>query len=251
MPFITSVSILQVRNSADTVITPVTRAIQFIGATVTVGAPGKAVVTIGGGAWVVSGNTLTGGSPSTPVEWIGSVNNFDFVTKRNNVEVARFNADGFLIGANSSNLLPAKIQLETANSGDSLVKKVILQSTNPVIELSKLFRTTTVGLATSSLSIATVADFNLVLKCRVIAKQTAGTSGSVGDAISFERTTVFSNVGGTLTKIDEQTDYTYKVDSGLDFQTSASGSNIQLDCIGVANRDFSWGVETNILMIKD
>lgn len=44
---------------------------------------------IAGAAWTLAGNTLTGGTPATPNEFLGSTNNYDWVLRTNNVEALR------------------------------------------------------------------------------------------------------------------------------------------------------------------
>ncbi|HET9136180.1 MAG TPA: hypothetical protein VFO76_06050 [Candidatus Kapabacteria bacterium] len=53
-------------------------------------------VSIGNIAWVLAGNALTGGTPATPVEFMGSTNNYDVVLKANNVEKLRLVSGGGL-----------------------------------------------------------------------------------------------------------------------------------------------------------
>lgn len=48
-----------------------------------------------GAGWNLAGNTLTGGSPTTPNEVFGSNNNFDVVFRRNAAERMRLNTTGF------------------------------------------------------------------------------------------------------------------------------------------------------------
>ncbi|HYM20850.1 MAG TPA: hypothetical protein VEW28_07595 [Candidatus Kapabacteria bacterium] len=47
-----------------------------------------------GAAWLIMGNALTGGTPATPNEFFGSVNNFDAVFRTNNAERARISSTG-------------------------------------------------------------------------------------------------------------------------------------------------------------
>lgn len=83
-----------------------------------------------------AGNTLTGGTSSTPNEWIGSNNNYDLILKTNNVEQIRIKSggNGFINGTlgigTSSPDLDSKVHIVTPmNTSNQGVKGIYI--TNP------------------------------------------------------------------------------------------------------------------------
>lgn len=81
-----------------------------------------------------AGNTLTGGSSSTPNEWMGSNNNYDIILKSNNTERMRLLATGSVngtlgIGTSTPNV-DSKLHINTPNNnGSQAVKGIYI--TNP------------------------------------------------------------------------------------------------------------------------
>jgi hypothetical protein len=196
--------------------------------------------------WKLAGNNLTGS------EFLGSLNDQDVQFRRNNLEVMRLvgstqAVSGLLIGLSSS--IGGRLQLAPLAAGDDIFKEVLSPATNPVIRVSRMHRLTTSGAASQSFDIAIPSDYNAQVKSKVVARQTGGTSGAIGDGASYERTCHARNIGGTVTRFGLQTDYTYEVVNQLNFTLNASGANIQGVVTGAANRDISWGIYTELLLI--
>lgn len=199
--------------------------------------------------WKLLGSFLSGGTSSTPDQKFGTLNDYDLVFIRNNVDEGRFNADGLLIGGTSSGNIPAKLQVFGSVSGSRLAKYVILAAT-PVLSTLRLSRTTTVGAALSTIVAGSATDFNFTTRFTVTARQTGGGVGTVGDMCSFIKTVSMSNVGGVLTKLNEQSDYTYKIDPGFDFTVGTAGGNFSLGFQGVAGRNMSWALKTEDMFMS-
>lgn len=204
------------------------------------------------GDWFLTGNALTGGGPTTPTEYFGSTNDYDVIMRRNNLELMRLvgstaAAQGLLIGLNAS--LGGRLQLSPTAAGDDILKEVLSPTSNPVIKVSRMHRLTTVGALTATFDVGIPNDYNAHLKSRVIARQTAGSVGAVGDGASYERTVHARNLAGATTQFGLQTDYTYEVINALNFSLAASGANIQGTVTGTVNRDISWGIYSDLLLI--
>lgn len=204
------------------------------------------------GDWFLTGNALTGGTPSTPNEFFGSTNDYDVIMRRNNIELMRLvgstaAAQGLLIGLTAS--LGGRVQLAPDAAGDDILKEVLSPTSNPVIKVSRMHRLTTSGAASQNFSLGIPSDYNAQVKSRVVARQTAGSAGAVGDGASYERTCHARNIAGTVTRFGLQTDYTYEVAGALNFTLAASGANIEGTVTGAANRDISWGIYSELLLI--
>lgn len=196
--------------------------------------------------WQLGGNTL-GANTS-----IGSIDDFDQIFIRNNIELMRTvgstaATQGLLIGLNAS--LGGRLQLAPDAAGDDILKEVLSPTSNPVIRVTRMHRLTTVGAATANFSLAIPTDYNAQVKSKVTARQTGGSTGATGDGASYERTCHGSNVGGTVTRFGLQTDYTYEIAGAMNFTLAASGANIQGTVTGSANRNLSWGIYSELLLI--
>jgi hypothetical protein len=58
--------------------------------------PGGGTLLTSGTTWLTAGNVLTGGTPSTPNEFLGSTNTYDVVFRSNNVPHMTLGANGYL-----------------------------------------------------------------------------------------------------------------------------------------------------------
>lgn len=196
--------------------------------------------------WLLNGNTL-GANTS-----IGSLDNFDQIFIRNNIELMRTvgstaAVQGLLIGLNAS--LGGRLQLAPTAAGDDILKEVLSPTSNPVIRVTRIHRLTTVAAASAIASVAIPSDYNCNLEVRAVARQTAGATGAVGDGASYIRTCHASNLAGVVTMFKEQTDYTYEVAGAMNFALTASGANIDATATGSTGRNLSWGVYSQLLLI--
>jgi len=63
--------------------------------------PAWVYIAAGSGGWLLSGNSLTGATPASPNEWLGSSNDYDWVVKTNNTERLRIISAG-KVGINNA-----------------------------------------------------------------------------------------------------------------------------------------------------
>jgi len=197
--------------------------------------------------WNLGGNTLGAD------EFIGSLDDFDMYFKRNNVEVMRMfgasaAANGLLIGLNSS--IGGKLQLSPNAAGDDILKEAFNVGASEVIHVTRMARLTTVSNVSANFDFAIPSDYNCKIEVNVVAKQTGGSTGSVSDGASYQRTTHARNIGGTVALLGGvQSDFTYEVAGALNFTMTASGSNVRGTVTGATNRNISWGLHSSLLLI--
>ena len=195
--------------------------------------------------WNLLGNTLTGS------EFFGSLNDQDVIFRRNNIELMRMIGataanQALLIGLNAT--LGGRLQLGLTDGQESF-KEILDPTGDQVIHVTRMHRLETVGAVTDTFSLAIPSDFNAKVESGIVAIQHAGAVGAVGDGASYQRTCHARNIGGTVTMFKQQTDYTYEIVNGLDFNLSASGANIVGTVQGVTDREISWGVHSKLLLI--
>lgn len=89
------------------------------GANITITPSGSTLIiasTAGAGAdWHLAGNTLTGGSPSTPVEFFGSNNNYDVIIQRDSLEKLRIDSGSILSTSHISSSVDGTYNLGSAS----------------------------------------------------------------------------------------------------------------------------------------
>ncbi len=196
--------------------------------------------------WALTGNTLTGAGPTTPTEFFGSNNDYDLVFKRNTTEEMRVLTSAILIGLSAT--LGGRLQVNDATDGADLIKSVLNATSNPVVEVNRMFRKTTVSNATSTFDIAIPTNTTVLINTSVQGRQTAGSTGAAGDSISYQRTLTANNIAGTVLKLAEQNDYTYEIAAAFDLTSAVSTTNIRYTIAGVTNRNVSWGISTKLLI---
>jgi hypothetical protein len=100
-------------------------------------------------------------------------------------------------------------------------------------------------------TIAIPTDSVVLVKSYVNGRKTGGTgSGSAGDGGVYERTAAFKNVGGVVTRIRQQSDFTGEDINGWQVRQVASGTNAVIEVKGDANNNVSWEA-TVIIQILD
>ena len=197
--------------------------------------------------WKLNGNTL-GANTS-----IGSIDDFDQLFIRNNIELMRTvgstaAAQALLIGLNAT--LGGRLQVAATTSGAEFLKQALSPGATQVIKVSRMHRSTTTGAASATFDIAIPSDYNANVTSNAVALQTGGSAGAVGDGASYIRTVHASNLAGTVSILGGvQTDFTYEAAGGMNYSLSASGANVRGTATGVTNRNISWGIYSEILMI--
>lgn len=199
-----------------------------------------------GNDWTLSGNALTGGSASTPNEKFGSTNDYDVKFIRNDIEEMRIQSSAVLVGLSAS--IGGRLQVAGTTLGADMMAQILDPTGNPVIDVTKMSRLTTVGAVTSTQDFAIPNDKVALVECRIAARQTGGATGSVGDGASYVRSAHFKNIAGSATMFQQQTDYTYEIDNQLNATLSASGASARMTVTGVASRNFTWGMIAHLLI---
>lgn len=191
--------------------------------------------------WKLDGNTVVSEKD------FGTLDDFDVPFIRNSLERMRLVNDGLLIGLSAS--IGGRLQLAPNAAGDDILKQVLSPLSNPIISVSRMHRLATSGAASATFDLAVPSGYNAQVKSNVVARQTAGTAGDVGDGASYERTVHARNLAGTVAIFQQQSDYTYEVDNQLQFALSANTGNVRGTVTGVADRDISWGILSSLLLI--
>lgn len=107
--------------------------------------------------------------------------------------------------------------------------------------------TTTDATPTTIQSQATSSGKSYLVESRVTARQTGGATGSVGDSAAFVYRCLFKNVGGTLSKVDDEL-VTLNEALGLGgIAAVVSSTNIAVQVTGAASRNLSWASATRVV----
>lgn len=113
------------------------------------------------------------------------------------------------------------------------------------VRYSQATGTTTDASATSIKSIAIPNDSVVMIEARVKGRKTGGTgAGSAGDGACYVRTIAVKNVGGTVSIIRRQSDFTAEDINGFNCTLDVSGTNVQLNVRGSANNNVTWQATT-------
>lgn len=104
---------------------------------------------------------------------------------------------------------------------------------------------TTDATPTTISSVTTTDDTAGFIEIEVIARQTGGIAGLIGDSAAYLKTVRFSNVGGTVSLGVVQNDYTDDlIDPTWGVVVGTAGADITVDVIGALNRNLNWEVFT-------
>jgi hypothetical protein len=234
--------------------------LNFVGATVTQSAPGEATITIGGGggaAWQTAGNNLTGGGPTTPNEFFGSNNNFDVVTVRDGIESLRLYAEGFLVSGGVSPAPTPPTFLGIRGEGRLIAMNPEVGPTNhavfgmfgpvtgggdtvfvnSVINMNKVIL---IGAASEILFDIFVPDDSVMyFRLKIVARQTAGAAGTVGDGATYLYEFMAKRVAGTITIFPAQNTFTTEDVLTIATSFNDAGTTITIDVLGEVNKDVS------------
>ena len=109
---------------------------------------------------------------------------------------------------------------------------------------------TTDGSFTALKSIPIPLNTVVLVKTMVTGRKSAGTgSGTIGDAAVYERTAAFKNVGGTVTRVGRQSDFTAEDVNTWQTRIEASGTNAIIEVRGSTDDTLEWEATTRIQII--
>jgi len=99
---------------------------------------------------------------------------------------------------------------------------------------------TTDATVTTIATIATATDTVTLIEVKITGRRTGGTAGTAGDSATYIRTARVKNVGGTVSIVNLQSDYTSEDQLGFNGTISISGTNILAQVQGAANNNMQW-----------
>lgn len=106
---------------------------------------------------------------------------------------------------------------------------------------------TTDATVTTLDSFTVPTDTSSYVEFRVVGRRTGGSSGTVGDSSVFGLTARVRNVGGTVTVLDLQNDYTSEANTATSATLDVSGTSVRLRVAGAASNNYSWWSHAKIL----
>lgn len=130
-------------------------------------------------------------------------------------------------------------------NGNALFQGDRIHRVEDDVRYSQTTGTTTDATFTSIKSISVPNDSIVMIEARVKARKTGGTgAGSVGDGACYVRTIAVKNIGGTVSLVRRQSDFTAEDILGFNCQLAISGTNVQLQVKGSANNNVAWQATT-------
>lgn len=106
---------------------------------------------------------------------------------------------------------------------------------------------TTNATVTTGQTLATSTAFNYQIETDVVARQTGGAAGTVGDLGSYSFVSSFRNVAGTVTQVGTTTSLVSHEDQAAwNAVHTISGTNILVDVTGEANKNILWVITSEI-----
>jgi len=204
--------------------------------------------------WGLAGNNLTGGTPGTPDQLFGSLNDYDVKFLRNNSEVMRLAAGNLLVGLSVS--LGGKLQVKGAVLGNELIKQITNHGAigvSDVINVTRQYKVLTTTAASGVLSSLLIpAETNVLVNYKIGCNQYAGSAGAVGDGAAYERTYRAKRlVAGNAVLSKVQTDFTDEDVKDFDVGFIVNTNNIDLSVTGALNRSLAWSALAEIMIFKD
>lgn len=131
------------------------------------------------------------------------------------------------------------------SNGNSLFEGDRIHRVEDDVRYSQATGTTTDATFTSIKSLSIPNDSVVMIEARVKARKTGGTgTGLVGEGACYVRTIAVRNIGGTVTRIRRQSDFTAEDINGFNCRLEISGTNVQLQVRGSANNNVTWQATT-------
>lgn len=110
------------------------------------------------------------------------------------------------------------------------------------------FSVTTSGASTTvATSLVVPTNTIITIEVRVNGCQTAGSSGAVGNARGYVRTATVKNIGGVLSLLKVQSDFTAEDELTGNVTIQLNGSSVEVVVVGGANRDILWHGHYSVL----
>lgn len=210
-------------------------------------------LTASAAAWLLAGNTLTGGAANTPNEFFGSNNDYDVVFKRNGAEQYRLQSGAFLIGLAATG--GGRLQVEAAALGNEILKQTSPNggSGAKVAHVTRQHKAQTTNATPAILAALTLAaSTRTMAKYMVGCNQHGGAGGALGDGGNWIRTIDAKRLaagGAVLNRV--QTDFTSKDVAALSVDFAVATNDINLSVTGTATRNLAWSAHAEIMVISD
>jgi hypothetical protein len=102
--------------------------------------------------------------------------------------------------------------------------------------------TTTASFATAFVLDAS-SDSTIMVQTVTTCTRTGGLAGSPGDGAAFKRTFRVKSIGGVVSILDMQSDYTSRDDAGMRVEYVVSGTDILFRVGGLTNNNLRWVLE--------
>ncbi len=113
-------------------------------------------------------------------------------------------------------------------------------------EIIQAQTSTTDGTATTLTSITIPSDSAVLIEAKIIGRRTGGTAGNAGDCAVYVRHAKFKNIGGVVTKQNEQATYTAEDNNAWKATYDVSGTSARIRVTGSANNNVDWVVTYSV-----
>lgn len=123
-------------------------------------------------------------------------------------------------------------------------------ATNANWEVLQAQATTTDATATTLQLVTVPTDSVMYLKAKIVGRRTGGTNGANGDSAVYERSAKFKNVGGTVSVLNLQSDYTSEDQLTWNGTLDVSGASARMRVTGAANNNITWTVTYEVITLS-
>jgi hypothetical protein len=163
--------------------------------------------------------------------------------------------DGVMIITDSQD---AESTAETANSmkmrfenGWDLVKGNGADNEDGVnFRIRQASATTVDATFTTIQTVPIPANTTVMIKSKIVGVRTGGTAGNAADSAAYERTSVFKNIGGTVTVSKKQSDYTFEDQASWESKHDVNGADAVISVQGAANNNIKWHVTSYVQVVS-
>lgn len=99
---------------------------------------------------------------------------------------------------------------------------------------------TTTATLTTIATVATVSDTVMLVEAKITGRRTGGSAGTAGDSCTYIRTVRVKNVGGVVSLMNLQSDFTSEDQAAFNGTIGFSGTNVLVQVQGAANNNMTW-----------